>query len=83
MRWLTISKRYLPMLSAAIAKSDARFVWEAQAVLRFEIESESLPSSRTAILSHGEPDSGSWEPLCVLLGLAEPVQAFLLELHEP
>ena len=63
-------------LSAAIARTDARFLLAANAALWPEMEPERLPSSRTAVLSHDRPDTGSWEPLCDLLGLAEPVQAF-------
>jgi len=66
----------LGALSAAIARRDSRFFLEANASLRSEIDLESLPSSRTAVLSHGRPDAGSWEPLCALLGIAEPVQTF-------
>ena len=35
----------------------------------------SLPS-RTAILSPGEHDDASWRPICAVLGLSPPVQAF-------
>ncbi len=63
-------------LSAAIARTDARFLLGANAALWPEMEPERLPSSRTAVLSDDRPDTGSWEPLCALLGLAEPVQAF-------
>jgi GR25 family glycosyltransferase involved in LPS biosynthesis len=63
-------------LSLAIAKTDARFLLEANTSFRSKIEAESLPSSRTVALSQDGPDAGSWEPLCTLLGLAEPVQTF-------
>jgi len=63
-------------LSAVIARRDARFLLEANAARRSEMEPESLPSSRTAVLLHSGPDAGSWVPLCVLLGLTEPVQIF-------
>jgi Glycosyl hydrolases family 16 len=63
-------------LSAAVAKTGFRFVFEANAALCSEIERERLPSSRTAVLSDDRPGSGSWEPLCALLGLAEPIQNF-------
>ncbi len=63
-------------LSAAIARTDSRFLLEANAAFWSEIEPERLPPSRTAVLSHDRPDTGSWEPLCALLGLAEPVQTF-------
>jgi GR25 family glycosyltransferase involved in LPS biosynthesis len=63
-------------LSAAIARTDTRFLLGANAVLWPEMEAERLPSSRTAVLSDDRPNTGMWEPLCALLGLAEPVQAF-------
>lgn len=63
-------------LSAAIESTNSRFLLEARAALWSEIEPERLPCSRTAVLSHDRPDIGPWEPLCALLGLAEPVQTF-------
>jgi len=63
-------------LSAAIAMTSARFILEADAALRHEIGPQRLPSSRTAVLLHGTPDVGSWEPLCDLLDLARPIHAF-------
>jgi GR25 family glycosyltransferase involved in LPS biosynthesis len=63
-------------LSAAIARTDSRFLLEANAALWSGIEPERLPSSRTGVLSHDRPGIGSWEPLCALLGLAEPLQTF-------
>jgi len=59
-------------LSAAIARTDAKFILEANAALWSKMDLERLPSSRTAVLS----DIGSWEPLCALLGLVEPLQTF-------
>ncbi|CAE6729779.1 hypothetical protein R75461_08407 [Paraburkholderia nemoris] len=63
-------------LRAAIARKDVRFLLEVNTVSRSEMEQECLPSSRTAFLSHDGPENRLWEPLCTLLGLAEPVQAF-------
>lgn len=63
-------------LSAAIARADASFLLEANAALWSEMEPGRVSSSRIAVLSHDIPDTGSWEPLCALLGLAEPVQTF-------
>ena len=63
-------------LSAAIARTDSRFIVEGNAALGSEMEPDRLPSSRTAILSHDGPDARSWEPLCALLGLDAPVQPF-------
>jgi GR25 family glycosyltransferase involved in LPS biosynthesis len=63
-------------LSAAIARIDTKFILETNAALRHKLEPERLPSSRTAVLSPGQADVESWEPLCALLGLAQPVQDF-------
>jgi GR25 family glycosyltransferase involved in LPS biosynthesis len=63
-------------LSAAIAKMDARFLLEANAVFRSEIAPGHLPSSRTARLSSETSDTESWKALCGMLGLAEPTQPF-------
>jgi GR25 family glycosyltransferase involved in LPS biosynthesis len=63
-------------LAAAIGRTDSRFLLEANAALWSGIEPERLPLSRTAVLSHDRPGTGSWGLLCPLLGLAEPVQTF-------
>ena len=63
-------------LSAAIAGTNTKFILAPNAALRQELQPERLPCSRTAILSHGQSDVESWKPLCVLFGLALPVQAF-------
>jgi GR25 family glycosyltransferase involved in LPS biosynthesis len=62
-------------LSHAIARNDVRFLLEANTSFRSKMEAESLSPSRTAVLSQSR-DTGSWEPLCALLGLAEPAQTF-------
>jgi GR25 family glycosyltransferase involved in LPS biosynthesis len=61
---------------AAIAKTGARFVLEADACCR--IEYDRLPAARTAILPNDKPCDTSWRPLCALLGLAPPVEPFPL-----
>lgn len=63
-------------LSAVIGLPDSKFLLEANAALWSEIEPARLPSSRTAVLSDDRLGAGSWAPLCTLLGLTEPVQAF-------
>lgn len=63
-------------VSAAIARTDTKFILETNAALRHNLAPEQLPSSRTAVLSPGRADVKSWEPLCALLGLAHPVEAF-------
>jgi len=62
--------------ASAIARTDVRFLLEANATLWSEMEPESLPLSQTVVLSHDWPETGSWEPLCTLLSLTEPVQPF-------
>lgn len=63
-------------LRTAIARTDVRFLVEANAAFQSEMEQRCLPSSRTAFLSPDGQNTRSWEPLCTLLGLAEPIQAF-------
>jgi GR25 family glycosyltransferase involved in LPS biosynthesis len=60
-------------LATAVANPDFRFVVEATTM----VELESLPSSRTSTLSK-DTNSRSWQPLCSLLGLTEPIQEFPL-----
>ena len=63
-------------LSYAIARTDTKFLLEANASFRSKVEVESLSPSRTAVLSLGRPDTGLWTPLCALFGLDEPAQTF-------
>ncbi len=66
----------LDALSAAIAQTSSRFVYETGARLGNGVEPGRLPASRTATISRDEPRDTQWQPLCTLLGLAPPVQAF-------
>ena len=59
-------------LILAMATVDIKFVLEESAALSFEMELRRLPPSRTVVLSKVK----SWEPLCALLSLERPVQAF-------
>jgi GR25 family glycosyltransferase involved in LPS biosynthesis len=63
-------------VSAAIAKVSAKFIFEAEACRGGAVQPVLSLPSRTAILSRGEPDDASWRPICALLGLNQPVQAF-------
>jgi len=63
-------------LSAAIARRDVKFILEAGAERRAAVPLERLPQSRTAILGGEGPQSASWRPICELVGLIEPAQAF-------
>jgi GR25 family glycosyltransferase involved in LPS biosynthesis len=63
-------------VSVAIEREDTKFLLEANATLCSGMEVARVPPSRIAVLSPNNPEAGSWEPLCALLGLAEPVQSF-------
>jgi len=63
-------------IEAATAVANVKFIIEANTVFQSETQPGSLPSSRTAILSHDESGGGLWEPICSLLRLTEPVQPF-------
>lgn len=61
-------------MAAAITRLNAKFVIEAGA--RRCIENDILPTTRTVVLRLDEPHDDLWQPLCSLLNLAPPVQAF-------
>lgn len=63
-------------VSLAVERTDIRFLLEANATLCCGIEVARVLPSRIAVLSPNDPESGSWAPLCALLGLAEPIQSF-------
>lgn len=63
-------------ISATVAQTSARFLFEARASLGYGITPDVLPASRTAILSSDDAGDASWQPLCALLSLAPPIQAF-------
>ncbi|CAI1533891.1 TPA: family 16 glycosylhydrolase [Serratia fonticola] len=63
-------------LNAVLVRDDVRFIVEANAVQRFKLELRCLPSLRTLILSGSESHFQMWEPLCALLNLVKPAQAF-------
>lgn len=65
-------------LSAAVANSGLKFVLEANASRRSEVQRKGLPSSRVAVLAFDKTGSESWGPLCSFLGLDEPVQEYPL-----
>ncbi|MCW5870168.1 MAG: family 16 glycosylhydrolase [Candidatus Eremiobacteraeota bacterium] len=60
----------------AIARSDVKFVLEAEARPCGEFPLSSLPSNRTAFLPTGEVSDTFWPPLCNLLQLAPPALPF-------
>ena len=63
-------------LSVAVKTGDIRFLLERNTPLYSDIGVTRVHPSRIAVLSSDGPESGSWEPLCALLGVAEPVQPF-------
>jgi GR25 family glycosyltransferase involved in LPS biosynthesis len=63
-------------LSAVIAMTGAKFIFEAEASRDRAIQRVLSLPFRTAILPEGEPDDASWRPICALLGLDPPIQAF-------
>jgi GR25 family glycosyltransferase involved in LPS biosynthesis len=63
-------------ICAAIAQTDLRFALEAHACLGHGLQLDHLPPSRTAMLPTDETSDVLWRPLCALLGLVPPVEAF-------
>jgi len=63
-------------LAVAIGEFDAKFVLETGSVRSGWLDASSLPASRTAILPDDGPEDRTWEPLCELLGLSKPLEAF-------
>jgi hypothetical protein len=63
-------------LAAAIANVGAKFVFEAEAYRGAASQPALPPPSRTAILPPGEPDDALWDPICALLDLNRPIEAF-------
>lgn len=62
-------------ITAAVADERLVILLEADAVTRVGLERYRLPPSRSTILP-GESRGGSWEALCSVLGLIQPVDAF-------
>ena len=62
-------------ITAAVADERLVILLEADAVTRVGLEPYRLPPSRSTILP-GESRGGSWEVLCSVLGLIQPVDAF-------
>lgn len=62
-------------LSAMIAEASVSFVIEADAFFKCGFKLDRLPPSQTILLNE-VPSEASWQPICDLLGLAPPVQAF-------
>jgi GR25 family glycosyltransferase involved in LPS biosynthesis len=63
-------------LANVLANEGIKLIVETDAAWKDGIDPKLLPPSRTAILKQSEPTSRPWEPLCTLLGVAEPIDAF-------
>lgn len=63
-------------LSAAVGRSELRFVVEGMAPGRPGTAVRSLPLGRTVVLPPPVLGAGTWEPICSLLGVEPPAQAF-------
>lgn len=63
-------------VSAAVAQAGAKFLLEKDVRPNRVVQLNMLPQSRTEVLSWDEPCQASWEPICALLGVEPPIQAF-------
>ena len=63
-------------LSSVLANEEIKLVVEADAAHRIYIDPKIISSMRTAILPQRSQACRSWKPLCTLLGVAEPIDAF-------
>lgn len=63
-------------VSASIAKVRTKFIFESETCPGAAIQTGLSPPSRTAILSRNELGDASWRPICALLDLDPPAQAF-------
>ena len=63
-------------LSSVLANDEIKLVVEADTAQRIHIDPKILPPIRTTILSQSSQNGRSWKPLCTLLGVAEPIDAF-------
>jgi GR25 family glycosyltransferase involved in LPS biosynthesis len=63
-------------VSAAIKAPDIKFILEPESRLPGGISFNSFPQARTTILPTYDISDDLWHPLCALVGLSSPVQAF-------
>lgn len=63
-------------LASILVSNEIKLIVETDVARRSSIDPKLLPSSRTAILMQSKLAGRPWEPLCTLLGLAEPTDAF-------
>lgn len=63
-------------LAKVLASDEVKLILETNPAERNGIGSELLPPARTAILTQTRVAGSPWEPLCALLGVAEPIDAF-------
>jgi GR25 family glycosyltransferase involved in LPS biosynthesis len=70
----------VPLMSDALVAAkntpNVKFVLEADAPHQHRFGSAGLPTSRTAVLSYNGPGDKTWEPICALLDLSTPPEAF-------
>ena len=63
-------------VSAAVALEKSKFLLEQDALTNSGAMPKMLPKSRTSVLSLDGSGQASWGPICALLGIAPPTQAF-------
>ena len=63
-------------LANVVAREEIKLIVEIDASQKNSIDPKSLPPSRTAIFTQGRLTGRPWEPLCTLLGVAEPIDSF-------
>lgn len=68
-------------LARVLAREEIKLIVEVDAAKRNSIDPKLLPPYRTAILTQSSLANRPWEPLCALLGVAEPVDAFPVGAH--
>ncbi|MCA1440808.1 family 16 glycosylhydrolase [Ensifer sp. IC4062] len=68
-------------LAKVLASDEVKLIFEANPAERNSIDPKLLPPSRTAILTQSRLAGRPWEPLCTILGVAEPIDAFPVGAH--
>ena len=63
-------------LANVLASEEIKLILETDAAQRNSIDPKLLSPSRIAILTQSRLAGRPWEPLCTLLGVAEPIDAF-------
>ena len=63
-------------VSAAAANENSKFLLEEEVRPNLVVQRKMLPKSRTRVLQLDELGPASWGPICALLGIEPPIQAF-------